>query len=342
MGLTDGMRISYTAAVSSNPVSNSSRSSSTPLKLDFSGRVSHFEKEMTQAPVSPEFNVRHTIHAIIHPFSGNQLQDRNMDLYKGIISEVAGNQNSFLYYIASYPDIGDVHKPDRGRGYDFSEEIELQNILHQQPDEVFQRIALLTDETGDNNWYVKGYRPTSITTIARSLYPHKYSLYWFAQNRVKTYYNTELTKAYTDISLLGENQRLEIKARSESELLAEGDKTFLQVSLNPQVAKLVRHLGARDDSQEIEGKLVLKVDDEKTRSTNIIASGEYLEACVFGEAIRLALLMGVPLGNISLNTEQPYLSEAEKERAYFRYSPIKALYPPQYYYRESVGPGFLK
>lgn len=319
------MGIAYTSVMSSDPVGNISGSNIDPLELNFSRRVSAFENRVIQAEVNPEVNVRHTIHAIIHPFQRNELQGRNMDFYRKIISEVAENQSSFLYYVATCPDIRD-------------EEIDLQNVLYDQPDEVYQRLALLTDTEGYNSWSVPGYNPGGLIDIAKSV-PTYSSLCWFAQNGVRTYYTPELAKAYTDISGLTKMQRSEIEERSDFGLFAEGNKEFLSVPLHPQVAKLIRFLGVRQE--RIEGRFLLTLDNKKRRNTKIVVYGESLESDGFGESMRLAILLGLPLENVSFNKEQPYLSEREKERAYFRRPPIEALYPPENY-RESLNRGFLK
>lgn len=327
--------------MSSNPFDNSLGSNSAPLVLNFPSRVSHFEEEMKKAAVNPEFNLRHTIYAIIHPFYGNELQDGNMDLYKKIISEVVGNQNSFLYYVATHPDIRDIHDLSKGRGYDFTKEIELQDILDDQPNEVYQRMARLTDGEGYNSWYVPGYNPRGLIDIANSISPSYSPLFWFAQNGVKTYYTSELAKAYTDISGLTKMQRLEIEERSDFGLVAEGNRAFLSVPLHPQVANLIRFLGA--GQERVESRYMLALDNDKRKNTNIIASGEKLEDGVFTETMRLAILLGIPLRNVSLNREQPYLSETERERGYFRRPPIDALYPPEHFlHRESSNRGFLR
>ena len=153
-----------------------------------------------------------------------------------------------------------------------------------------------------------------------------------------------MAKAYTDISGLTKNQRLEIEERADFELFTQGNKAFFPVPLHPQVAKLIRLLGVRQ--ARVEGQSLLTLDSERKKNTKIIVSGENLASDGFRESMRLAILLGLPLESVSFNKEQPYLSEEEgkreKGRAYFKSPPIETLYPPQYYRRESVGHGFLK
>lgn len=285
--------------------------------------------------------MQRTIQAIIHPYFLHSVPGRNTDLYKAIINGVIEDPNSFLYYISTGPDVitllNDENK-DRLIGY--SEDIKLQFYIRSLPQEVRNRISLLTESNGVESWYMEGYRPPSATIISRFESAQECSLSYFARNNSRAYYDRGLTTVYTEVTGIEGMPAVGLIANSTRKFHQEGNRQFLQVPLHPQVAKLVRFLGTEKDGTFIMGESTNTIPAEITHSTRIVGSGEFLEACVFGEVMNLALQLGIPVRNVTLNTEQPYLPELAREGFFYKH-PIEAFYPAQRF-AESLRPGFRK
>lgn len=283
-----------------------------------------------------------TIQAIVHPFFTLQHQYNNIDLYKNIASKVIENPNSFLYYIATLPDVNSYHDPSRGRDHDYRFEIEMQEYLQSLPQNIQARMALFTEKNGENAWHSGHYRTPGISTIMEDLsFRNEYALSWFAKNHARTYYDQTLQKAYTDITGMEGMPFIGLLSNTtERTFRREGKRTFLETPLHPQITKIIKFLGLRPDEMRINGGSTFIIPDETTNKVNIVGSGEYLEACVFAETIGLSILLGVPVQNVSLNIEQPYLRDETKNHLLYK-QPVEILYPPTIS-SERFSPGFRK
>lgn len=262
-----------------------------------------------------------TIQAIVHPFYQRYEEESHAQFYKKIVDSVVNDPNSFLYFIATRPKSKVNQLPAA------QSELQLQDYIRQLSSDVKDRVAIFAEDSGEEQWKIDdGYHPMSVRDIKD--HPEEAPLSWFANHHAHAFYDPHLKSAYVDITGMSERHRSRIK-RFDDPIMQQDGREFVRYPLHPQIAKLVRFLKPSDGNLSINGEHMLTIPDETTKATRIIGSGIFVDGCAFNESVSLSLMLGIPVQNISLNTEQPYLVKdlGEKRDTIWFKNPVEALYP---------------
>lgn len=263
------------------------------------------------------------INTIIHPFFTGHRITANHQLYQNIVNETLVNPDRYIYYDATETDL--LTKPiTNDRGWDYQEEKELQFSLRNTEISNPGRIAIIADSFGEYNSQVDVYRKPSLS-IRNNPFDkrEKTPIHWFLENGIQTYYDAGLRKSYTDISEM-EDKVKQFFWNYEKQYI--NGHTYLITELHPQIAKMLKSFGLENVDIDIDGSgSSLSLPESIRRQIYIVGSGEFLDACVLTESTGLAITLGVPLENISLNMEQPHIQDGSKREASFYQHPIEYI-----------------
>lgn len=245
-----------------------------------------------------------TISTIIHPyFTGDNIR-KNQIIYNKIIKETLREPNRYLIYEAgSYNPI----------------EMELQNELHNASEQSSNQFATLP---GDEDLGI--YRDDRLSTLDSQLtIENKSLIHRFLTHGFTTIYNREITKAYTNITTIDSRLLYPLQDQYQEKL---SGNLFLVTNIHSQIAQIVRRIGTVPTNIKLgENNSALTIRQDVLRDTKIVGSGEWLEGCVLIESTGLAITLGVPLQNISLNSTQPYLRDYREKDALFYSHPIEYI-----------------
>jgi len=260
------------------------------------------------------------IKTIVHPYFMGKNLEANTFFYDNLINSVLNTPDTFLYYVAAVSGLL-VKQRSSNHLFESDEERELQRKLKGLSTTERQRIAILADSKGEYQLLTPSFNvPCSIEELVSK---YESPLKWFSERDIRTYYNSQLNTAYLETT--GMNLDL-WKQLTVGDQYSEDGRTYVTSPLSPQITKLVRFLGPTYSNVLIEGKSSLVIPTSVRKQVGILGSGELIERCVFVQSLKLALALGIPLSNVALNSNQPYiLVEGEENLSYYE-SPIQRAF----------------